>query len=92
VRKLSAQSFLMGKPITMEIAKSCLSELLGGAEPVGVTVDKIFTAVFKKYNISKEDLIGNKRNKEIAAARKHYGKKLQKCKLYKHIRNLNGNL
>jgi hypothetical protein len=31
-------------------------------------------------------------NKEIAAARKHYGKKLRKCKLYKHIRNLNSSL
>lgn len=69
VKKLSALSFLTGKKITMETAKGCLSELLGGAEPVNVTVDKIFTAVFKKYGIKKEDIIGQKRNKEIAAAR-----------------------
>ncbi len=69
VKKLSAMSFLTGKKITMDIAKSCISELLGGAEPVNVTVDKIFTAVFKKYSIKKEDIIGQKRNKEIAAAR-----------------------
>ena len=54
VKKLSALSFLTGKKITMDTAKSCLSELLGGAEPVNVTVDKIFTAVFKKYGIKKE--------------------------------------
>ena len=53
----------------MDLAKECISELLGGAEPVSVTVDKIFNAVFKKYGISKEVLTGNKRNKEIALAR-----------------------
>ena len=69
VKKLSALSFLKGEKITMETAKSCLSELLGGAEPINVTVDKIFTAVFKKYGIKKEDIIGQKRNKDIANAR-----------------------
>jgi chromosomal replication initiator protein len=69
VRKLSALSFLSGKTITMEVAKGCLSELLGGAEPMSVTVDKVFSAVYKKYGINKEDLIGTKRNKEIAFAR-----------------------
>lgn len=69
VRKLSALNFLTGKKITMEIAKDCLSELLGGAEPINVTVDKIFTAVFKRYGITKEDIIGQKRNKDIANAR-----------------------
>ena len=53
----------------MELARECISELLEGAEPVSVTVDKIFTAVFNKYKISKEDLISPKRNKEIANAR-----------------------
>ena len=69
VRKLSALNFLTGKKITMDIAKDCLSELLGGAEPINVTVDKIFTAVFKRYGITKEDIIGQKRNKDIANAR-----------------------
>ena len=53
----------------MNLAHECISELLGGAEPVNITVDKIFTAVFRKYGISKEDLISPKRNKEIANAR-----------------------
>lgn len=69
VKKLSALSFLTGKAITIDTAKSCLSELLGGAEPINVTVDKIFTAVFKQYGVKKEDIIGPKRNKEIAHAR-----------------------
>jgi len=69
IKKLSALSFLSGKKISMELAKSCLSELLGGAEPVSVTVEKIYSAVYKKYNVKKEDILGQKRNKEIAEAR-----------------------
>ena len=69
IKKLGALSFISGKSITMDVAKVCISELLGGAEPVSVTVDKIFAAVFRKYGISKEDIVGAKRNKEIAAAR-----------------------
>ena len=69
IKKLGALSFLSGKDINMNLAHECIAELLGGAEPVNITVDKIFTAVFRKYGISKEDLIGPKRNKEIANAR-----------------------
>ncbi len=69
VKKLGALSFLQGKEITLELAHECINELLGGAEPVSTTVEKIFAAVFRKYQISKEDLVGSKRNKEIAAAR-----------------------
>ena len=69
IKKLSALSFLSGQSITMELAKGCLSELLGGAEPVNVTVEKVFGAVQGKYNVSKADLVGKKRTKEIAAAR-----------------------
>ena len=69
IKKLGALTFLSGKSITMEVAHECLSELLGGAEPISVTVDKIFGAVYHKYGISKEDLVSPKRNKEIASAR-----------------------
>ena len=53
----------------MELAKGCIEELLGGAEPLSVTIEKIYTAVQKKYGIRKEDILGQKRNKEIAEAR-----------------------
>ena len=69
IKKLGALSFLSGKDITMELAHECISELLGGAEPISVTVDKIFAAVFKKYGISKESLTGKSRKKEIVGAR-----------------------
>ncbi len=69
IKKLGALSFLSGQKITMELTKSCISELLGGAEPTSVTVEKIFGAVYKKYNIKKEEIIGSRRTKEVAAAR-----------------------
>ena len=69
VKKLVAIKFLSGKDIDMEIAHNCMSELLGNAEPISVTVDKIFAAVDKKYNVKKSDLTGKSRVKEIANAR-----------------------
>ena len=69
VKKLVAVKFLSGNEITMEVAKKCMNELLGGAEPVSVTVDKIFAAVEKKYNVTKADLESKSRVKEVAQAR-----------------------
>ncbi len=69
IKKLGAKSFITGCEITMELARGCISELLGGSEPLEVTVDKIFTAVYKKYNVKKEDIIGKSRTKETANAR-----------------------
>ena len=69
IKKLGAKSFLTGRHVTMEVARSCISELLGGAEPVTVTVDKIFTSVYKKYNIKRDEIVSSKRTKEIANAR-----------------------
>ena len=69
IKKLGAKSFLTGRHVTMELARSCISELLGGAEPVTVTVDKIFASIQKKYNIKREDIVSSKRTKDIANAR-----------------------
>ncbi len=69
VKKLVALKYLSGNEITMEVVKGCMSELLGGAEPIGVTVEKIFVATEKKYGVSKADLTGKSRVKEVAQAR-----------------------
>ena len=69
IRKLSALSFLNGKDISMELARSCIADLFGDAEPTNVTVDKVFNAIFKKYSIRREDLVGSRRTKEVASAR-----------------------
>ena len=69
IKKLGAKSFLYGQIITMELAKESIADLLDGAEPVNITVDKIFSSIFHKFGVGKEDLTGPKRNKEIANAR-----------------------
>lgn len=69
VKKLVAIKFLYGGEITMDIAKSCMTEFLGGAEPINVTIDKIFAAIEKKYDVSKTDLTGKSRVQNIAQAR-----------------------
>ncbi|MBQ3483430.1 MAG: chromosomal replication initiator protein DnaA [Clostridia bacterium] len=69
IKKLAAKAMLDGRKISMELARGCIAELLGDAEPLNVTIDKIFAAVFKKYNITKEELTGKKRTKEVALGR-----------------------
>lgn len=69
IKKLAALSLVDGRRISLEMARDCIGDLLGDTEPLNVTIDKIFAAVYKKYNIPKEEVIGKKRNKEIAVAR-----------------------
>lgn len=69
IKKLGALAFISGKEITMDMARGCIAELLGGDEPVSVTIDKIYSAVYRKYGIPKEDLLGTRRTREIAQAR-----------------------
>ena len=69
VKKLAALKYLSGNEITMDVVKGCMGELLGGAEPIGVTVDKVFVAVEKKYSVPKAELVGKSRVKEVALAR-----------------------
>lgn len=69
IKKLGARVFLSGEQIDMDLARGCISELLGGAEPTSVTVEKIFSSIYQRYGIKKEDLISAKRNKEIAFTR-----------------------
>lgn len=69
VKKLVAIKFLEGNEITLDRAKSIMTELLGGAEPINVTIDKIFAAIEKKYDISRSELTGRSRVKNIAQAR-----------------------
>jgi len=69
VKKLVAIKFLEGIDITLDIVTSRMSDLLGGAEPISITIDKIFAATEKKYGVSKQELTGKSRVKEIAQAR-----------------------
>ena len=69
IKKLGALSMLTGSPITIELAKNSIADLMTGGEPVGITVDRILEKVAKKYGVTVEDIKGTKRTKEIAWAR-----------------------
>ena len=69
IKKLAAKSMLDGRNITLELARDCVNDLLGDSEPLNVTIDKIFAAVYKKFDIPKEEIVGKKRTKEIAKVR-----------------------
>ena len=69
VKKLGAQAFLSGREINIELAQSCIIELMGGEEPVNMTVDKVFTAIKRHYGVSREEILSENRKKEIAMAR-----------------------
>ena len=69
VKKIGAQSFLSGVPVTEEIAKSCIAELSAGAEPQSKTVERIISKVASKYGMTSEDIKSRKKTKEIAYAR-----------------------
>ncbi len=69
INKLVAKSLVDGRQISMELARDCISDLLGDAEPLEVTIDKIFAVMYQKYGIAKDELTGQKRNREIVQAR-----------------------
>jgi len=71
ITKLSALSMVSGEPISIDMAKNCIMELLGGAEPVNVTIDKIFKVVEKRFGVTKDAMLGEKQSKDVALPR-HY--------------------
>lgn len=69
IKRLGAYSNLNKEPITIEMARDNIADVITGAEPVKVTQDKIFKAVAHKYDVTVEDIKGTKRTREIALAR-----------------------
>ena len=60
---------LMNQPLTLELARQQLKDLISERVPVTVTIAMIQQIVAKEYNISMEDLKGKKRNKAIMIPR-----------------------
>ena len=69
IKQLSAMSFLTGNEATMEAAENCIRKLVGGTEPIRETVDRIFKVIEKHYAVSKNDLLSEKRVREVVMAR-----------------------
>lgn len=69
IKRICARSFLNGDPITVELAKNCISEFIVVNDPPEITAKKIVETVSKKYGISTDDIYGRKRNKPVSNAR-----------------------
>ena len=68
LHKVIFASILHEMPITLDLAKTAMSETVAPTAEV-VTTSKIIQAVSEYYHVSEEDLIGKKKNKEIAEPR-----------------------
>ncbi|MBQ9480902.1 MAG: chromosomal replication initiator protein DnaA [Clostridia bacterium] len=68
LQKVIFTSILYEKPITLELARSALAETAGPAQEV-ITTTNIIRAVCDYYHVSEKDLLGKKKNREIAEPR-----------------------
>ena len=69
IKKLSAQSFLTGMPITKDMAMSCIADLYVTGESSADTVDRIIGAVCKHTGISADKIKGAGRSADVSHAR-----------------------
>lgn len=69
VRKIAAQNYLTGAPITKELAANCISDILQDGNVSEITTEIIIDKISKKYNIPVDEITSRKRANEIANAR-----------------------
>ncbi len=69
VKRISAQSMLSGKEISLDLACRCISDRMVASEPVNVTIDKILHTVSSHYDVTIDELKGKKRVANISSAR-----------------------
>ncbi len=69
VKKLGAIQLLEGGEITLDRVKNSIKEFINVKESDTKRMDDILLAVSKKYGISREDILSDKRNSEIMLPR-----------------------
>ncbi len=67
--KLIALSRISSDEISLEMAKNSLKDIINPNKTKVITYEIIMEEVSKHYNVSLNDIISNKKNKEIATAR-----------------------
>ncbi len=67
LNRVLAYARLTGSPLTPEMASNALADLM--ARPTTVTLDELMTTVGDYYGISRDDLLGRGRNKELVHPR-----------------------
>jgi len=69
IKRIAAISLLTGSPVTTDLCRRAISDILSGNEPVDVTVDRIITIVSKRLNIPVEDIRAKRRTANVVNAR-----------------------
>ena len=71
IKKLGAYKTVLnkGKDITVEDARTLLSNVICGAEPPEAIAERVITTVAARYGVPPEDIKGTRRSKEIVTAR-----------------------
>ena len=69
IKKIAAVSDITHTPITLEMCRRSIADIVSGIEPSPVTVDRILQVVAAYYGVTVSDLKGNSRKANIAYAR-----------------------
>lgn len=69
IKKISAISSITSTPVSLEMCRRAIADIVSGIEPSPVTVDRILKVVAENYGVSVEDIKGSKRMANIATAR-----------------------
>lgn len=69
VKKLHAFSALTGEVPTIASTMTAISDIRNDDQPAPVTIEKIIKEVAHTYDVSEEDILSQKRDKEISSAR-----------------------
>ncbi len=69
IKKIAAISDITNTPITLDMCRRAIADIVSGIEPSPVTVDRILKVVSDHYGVSIEDIKGTKRIANIAQAR-----------------------
>lgn len=69
LNKLLAANKLTGEPVTLEMAEHAVRDLLRASDPKRVRVDDILRVVSKHYNVSRADLLSQRRTATVVKPR-----------------------
>ena len=69
INKICAKSFLINTPITFEMAKEAVSDMISPKSKTNVSPDTIIKIVSQRDGIAESDIKGKKRTSSIAASR-----------------------
>ncbi len=69
IKKIHAISSLASVPITLDMCRRAIADIVNDVEPSPVTVERIIKTVAENFGVSPDDIKGQKRNANIVRAR-----------------------